>query len=60
MAIKFNQFTTGDVSNTGSADYLVGYDSTQDGVAGGEKVDRCNHCKCSERCDDTRVKLCFL
>ncbi len=37
MAIKFNQFTTGDVSNTGSADYLVGYDSTQDGVAGGER-----------------------
>ena len=37
MAIKFNQFTTGDPSNTGPSDYLVGYDSTQDGVPGGER-----------------------
>jgi len=37
MAIKFNQFTTGDTANTGSADYLVGYDSAQEGVPNGER-----------------------
>jgi len=37
MAIKFNQFTTGTNADTSASDLLVGYDSTQDGVAGGER-----------------------